>query len=650
MTHAGLRWLTCLAVMGCVICAGIVQAGTVWLSDLDLSRMKVGYGQAQKDLNIVQKPLAIAGEQFEKGVGSHADSILHIHLNGGTSRFTAQVGVDDSAQNKGSVCFRIYGDDKLLFNSGTMKGGQKAKSVKLKTTGIQTLILVVTSAGNGIDYDHADWANAKFDVTGPMPEAIDAPVEEKVILTPRPGPAPKLNNPLVFGTRPGNPFIYRIPATGTRPMTFAVEGLPATLKLDPESGILAGTSPDKRGEYAMVFKAGNASGQDERPFKLVVGDTLALTPPMGWNSWYIHYNRVTDAGMREAADAMVASGMADYGYMYVNIDDCWSKKRREEPYRDNCGGILTNEKFPDMKGLTDYIHSKGLRAGIYTSPGPWTCAGYMSTLGHEQDDAQRFAEWGFDFLKYDWCTYEISDEKALYDYMKPYALMGEILKNLKRDMVYNLCQYGMGNVWEWGAKVEAQTWRTMGDVGFMSFLDAGLQNCQYAAHAGPGRWNDPDYILIGWVGDARKMGEGAPVNLTPNQYYQYMSLWTMMASPLFFSGEMTRLDDFTLNVLCNAEIIGVNQDILGRQGVIVTQTEDYFVITKPLAEGSIAAGVFNTSVVEQSVRVSWKELGLKGRQSVRDLWRQQDLGAHKNSIDVKLPLHGVVMLRLSLAK
>jgi len=274
----------------------------------------------------------------------------------------------------------------------------------------------------------------------------------------------------------------------------------------------------------------------------------------------------------------------------------------------------------------------------------------MSTLGHEQDDAQRFAEWGFDFLKYDWCTYEISDEKALYDYMKPYALMGEILKNLKRDMVYNLCQYGMGNVWEWGAKVEAQTWRTMGDVGFMSFLDAGLQNCQYAAHAGPGRWNDPDYILIGWVGDARKMGEGAPVNMTPNQYYQYMSLWTMMASPLFFSGEMTRLDDFTLNVLCNAEIIGVNQDILGRQGVIVTQTEDYFVITKPLAEGSIAAGVFNTSVVEQSVRVSWKELGLKGRQSVRDLWRQQDLGAHKNSIDVKLPLHGVVMLRLSLAK
>ena len=209
------------------------------------------------------------------------------------------------------------------------------------------------------------------------PNSIVPPVEQKEILTPAPGPAPRLNNPAVFGTRPGNPFLYRIPATGTRPMSFSVERLPESLKLDPVSGIITGHSPRQRGEYPMILKAQNSVGQAQRPFKLIVGDKLALTPPMGWNSWYIHYNRVTDADMRRAAEAMIASGMADYGYMYVNIDDCWSKKEEQEPYRDRCGAILTNEKFPDMEALTAYIHSKGLRAGLYTSPGPWTCAKYV---------------------------------------------------------------------------------------------------------------------------------------------------------------------------------------------------------------------------------------------------------------------------------
>jgi len=337
--------------------------------------------------------------------------------------------------------------------------------------------------------------------------------------------------------------------------------------------------------------------------------------------------------------------------MYVNIDDCWSKKQDDEPYRDSCGAILTNTNFPDMNALTDYIHSKGLRAGLYTSPGPWTCAKYVGSYGYEQLDAQQFAKWGFDFLKYDSCSYHRSKEylkdKTRYEYIKPYALMGEILKNLDRDMLYNLCQYGMSSVWEWGQRVEGQSWRTMGDVGFMSFMEAGLRNCQYADYAGPGQWNDPDYILIGWVGNARKMGEGAPVDLTGNQQYQYMSMWSLMAAPLFFSGDMTRLDDFTLSVLCNAEVIAVNQDELGRQGRIVAQSEACFVLAKPLADGSVGVGLFNKSDKEASVTVTWQELGLTNPQTVRDLWRQRDMGTHKDRFETKLPAYGVMMLRLA---
>ncbi|MCI0500024.1 MAG: NPCBM/NEW2 domain-containing protein [Planctomycetales bacterium] len=639
-------------VMSCLVCALPSFAETIWLSELDLSKMKTGYGQAQANQSITKNPLMIASQRFEKGVGSHADSIFYINLNGGSTRFSARVGVDDQAQSKGSVTFRIYGDGKLLFDSGIRKGGQPDKSAEVSTIGISTLVLAVTSAGDGIEFDHADWADARFEVTGSKPQAIDPPVQKKEIWTPAPGTAPRLNNPCVFGSQPGNPFIYRIPATGKRPMRFDAEKLPESLKLDPVTGIITGNSPQKHGEYPILLKAQNANGQDQREFRLIVGDKLALTPPMGWNSWYIHYDRVTDENMRQAADAMVESGMADFGYMYVNIDDGWPKKRQDEPYRDKDGAVLCNAKFPDMKAMTDYIHGKGLRAGTYISPGPWTCAGYVGSYQHEEMDARTFAEWGFDFLKYDWCSYSgIAKDNSLAELMKPYQVMGDILKGLDRDIVLNLCQYGMGEVWKWGGKVGGHCWRTTGDLGLSpGFMQIGRSNAQHYEYARPGQWNDPDYILIGWVGDAHTMGEGAPVKLSPNQQYQYMSMWSLMASPLFFSGDMTRLDDFTLNVLCNSEIIAVNQDPLGQQGKIVTETDDYFVLVKPLADGSVAAGLFNKLDLAFSVELRWQELGLKGPQSVRDCWRQRDLGTHDERFETMLPEYGVMVLRLSSSK
>ena len=690
MTNGAVKGLTviqCLAAMGLFLggagCS--MPAKTVWLSELDLSKMTSGLDQPRADRSIKDSPLSIAGRSFEKGVGVCADSLMYVALDGGTSRFSAFVGVDDEAQQKGSVCFKIYGDEKLLFDSDVMKGGQEARAVDIQTSGMKTLLLVITNMGDGTQSDYADWAEARFEVTGAAPTAMDPPAEKKEILTPAPGPAPRLNNPAVFGTRPGNPFLFRIPATGTQPMSFSVEGLPESLKLDPASGIITGHSPKKRGEYPLVLTAKNSVGQARRPFKLIVGDKLALTPPMGWNSWYIHASGVTDAIMREAAEAMVASGMADFGYMYVNIDDGWSKKEGDEPYRDSCGTILTNEKFPDMAAMTEYIHGRGLRAGLYTSPGPLTCGKYVGSYQYEQRDAQQFAKWGFDFLKHDRCSYsEIMNDDTHYEHRKPYALMGEILQNVGRDVVYNLCQYGMGSVWEWGDEVGGQVWRTDGDIGRMFFMVSAFRalyardgsGVDLSKFAGPGNWNDPDYILIGEVANRYIVGlgedrnrrhhnardllfalsgvvssdvyeDGKGVSLTPNQQYQYMSLWSLMAAPLIFSGDMTRLDEFTLNVLCNAEVIAVNQDELGRQGVIVRQTSDYFVIAKPLAEGSLAVGVFSTGYGQQTVNVSWKELGIKGRRSIRDLWRQRDVGSYDNSFETTIPRHGVMMVCLT---
>jgi alpha-galactosidase len=476
------------------------------------------------------------------------------------------------------------------------------------------------------------------------------------ILTPRPGPEPRLNGPKVYGVRPARPFLYRIPCTGRRPIVFRVSGIPDGIELDPSTGILTGAAPSKAGTYTLRLEATNRFGTARRDFRIVVGDQLALTPPMGWNDWYTHYHRISDADVRAAARAMVTSGMADAGYAYVSIDDCWMRKPSESdgPLRDN-RGMLPNSNFPDMKALTAYIHSLGLKAGIYTSPGPLTCAKYAGSYQHEETDARAFAEWGFDLLKYDWCSYRtVAKGKELEHLKAPYAQMGSILKGLSRDIVFNLCQYGMGDVWKWGGEVGGHSWRTTGDLGnekdtrLPGFYSIGFKNAELAEFAGPGKWNDPDYILIGTIGNGQKRDAPPPqrTRLTADEQYSYMSMWALMASPLFFSGDMNALDEFTLNVLCNSEVIDVNQDSLGIQARIIRKTEAEFVLAKPLEDGSIALGMFNIADQSRSISVTWPELGVSGNRPVRDVWRQKDEGVRTGSYRSVVPAHGVRFVRL----
>jgi len=485
------------------------------------------------------------------------------------------------------------------------------------------------------------------------------------VLTPKPGPAPRINGPLVYGCRPGNPFLYRIPCTGKRPIHFSAQHLPKSLSLDAATGIITGTTP-ARGDYEVVFKAENFHGTATRMFKLIAGDGLALTPPMGWNSWYVYFNRVTEADMKSATDAMIASGLADAGYQYVNVDDCWMNAekrtkympdaRRVGPLRDADGNLQPNSFFPDMKALADYIHAKGLKAGLYTSPGPRTCTGCGGAYQHEAQDARQFAGWGFDFLKYDWCSYRnvAGTNKSLETLQEPYRLMGELLKQQKRDIVFNLCQYGLGNVWEWGAAIGGHCWRTAGDLGFEldRFFPVALSNATHGAWSKPGAWNDPDYLQIGWIGAQRGTNFLAPhpCPLTPDEQYAYMSLWCLMAAPLFFSGDLQHLDDLTLSVLCNPEVIDVDQDPLGRSATVVHLAPQTFLMVKELADGTKAVGLFNQGEVPAHVSANWSAIGMKENQIVRDLWRQQELGTFTNEFSAEIPRHGVSLVRLQPVK
>jgi alpha-galactosidase len=524
---------------------------------------------------------------------------------------------------------------------------------KTETVRLSSLNLTGTRQG---------WGEAQMDksVTGKELSTWEPPVEPAIILTPKPGPKPRINGTKIFGVRPGRPFLFKIPATGNKPLKYEVLNLPAGLKVDATTGVISG-SIGQQGEFLTTFRVSNDLGTMDRTFKIVCGNTLGLTPQMGWNSWYVWENHVTDKIMRAAADAMVTTGMIDHGYMYVNIDDCWSVKPNSkdpelngEP-RNSVGNININKRFPDMKAMTHYIHSKGLKAGSYTSPGPYTCAGHVSAYGYEEQDVKQYVSWGFDFLKYDWCSYgNIAKDQSLSELQKPYILISSILQKQPRDIVLNLCQYGMGKVWKWGKQVGGNSWRTAGDLGgsfegigtalFRDGFDVYSTDSLHL-YGGPGGWNDPDYLLFGYLSNWQ--GQTVPTPLTPNEQYTQMSLWALVAAPLIFSGDMTRLDEFTLNVLTNDEIIEINQDPLGKPGYRVAKKGDLEIWKRELEDGSIAVGLFNRGEEPAMVTATWSDLGLSGKLKVRDLWRQKEVGKYTIQYAEQVGRHGVVMVRIS---
>jgi alpha-galactosidase len=356
------------------------------------------------------------------------------------------------------------------------------------------------------------------------------------------------------------------------------------------------------------------------------GNGLARTPPMGWNSWNHFACKVTEADVRSAADAIVSTGMKSAGYIYVNIDDCWQGARDEK------GVLHPNEKFPDMKGLSDYVHAKGLKLGIYSSPGPKTCADHEGSLGHEELDAQAYAHWGIDYLKYDYCSFQ-GDFAAQ---MAAYKKMHEALEKTGRAIVFSLCQYGMDRVWRWGPSVGGNLWRTTDDIsddyGSMAYIGFGQNGLE--RFAAPGHWNDPDMLEV---------GNG---KMNKDEYRTHMSLWCLLAAPLLAGNDLSKMTPDTLAILTNPEVIAVDQDALGMQGHRVAQEGQLEVWVKLLADGSRAVGLFNRGESVMPVTAHFRDVGAGDTASVRDLWEKRDLGVFNSSFTAQVPKHGVVLLKV----
>jgi alpha-galactosidase len=354
-------------------------------------------------------------------------------------------------------------------------------------------------------------------------------------------------------------------------------------------------------------------------------ENLALTPPMGWNSWNKFGCNVSEQLIRETADAMVASGMRDAGYQYVNIDDCWQVSR------DGNGAIVADPaRFPaGIKALADYVHSRGLKLGIYTDAGTNTCEGRPGSLNHESQDARTYAEWGIDYVKVDWCHAEGLDPEVQY------AKFRDALAQAGRPIVFSICNWGVNAPWKWGAKT-GNLWRTTGDIAdnydrmsVIGFSQNGLEK-----YASPGHWNDPDMLEVGNGG------------MSADEYRTHMGLWALLAAPLLAGNDLRSMTSDTKDMLTNREIIAIDQDPKGAQGHRVWQEGPLEIWARPLAGKNEAVGLFNRGESNLNITLELAAVGNQHTARIRDLWEHKDLGTITNSYTAEVPKHGVVMLKL----
>ena len=531
---------------------------------------------------------------------------------------------------------------------------------RITRDGVVTGTCEGTSIGLDLDY----YANRKrpdddlhgrgvFQLAGA--EILAAP-EPAVILTPPAPPQPRINGARVFGVRPGHPFLFQIPATGDRPMTFAADGLPEGLAVDGSSGRITGVIASP-GTHAVTLHATNSLSSDSKPFRIQVGEAIALTPPMGWNSWNSWAGAVDQEKVYASARAMRDRGLIQHGWSYVNIDDTWQGVRSGPSH-----ALQGNGKFPDLKKLCDDIHALGLKAGIYSTPWVTSYAGHAGGSAENPEgswekpkgrkqvnrkilpwaigrysfaaaDAKQWADWGIDYLKYDWNPIEVPET----------AEMSQALRNSGRDIVLSLSNSApFAGAADWARLANA--WRTTGDIrdSWPRLVSIGFSQDKWRAFAGPGHWNDPDMLVVGNVGWGPKLHAS---HLTPNEQYTHISLWCLLSAPLLIGCPIEQMDAFTLSLLTNDEVLAVDQDELGRQAAQAVVDGDRQVWVKDMSDGSYAIGLLNLAQRDQEVGVSWSKIGVAGPKRVRDLWRQRDLTAGGDEFTATVPRHGVVLIR-----
>jgi alpha-galactosidase len=381
-----------------------------------------------------------------------------------------------------------------------------------------------------------------------------------------------------------------------------------------------------------LFAVGCGLARAEEQFKPREPNGLALTPPMGWNSWNKYHCDISDATIRKQADAMVSSGMKAAGYSYVLVDDCWHGQR------DAAGNIEPDPlRFPwGIKALADYVHAQGLKFGIYSDAGDKTCENKPGSRGHEYQDALQYAAWGVDYLKYDWCNSESLDVRAAY------ATMSDALRATGRQIVYSICEWGSHQPWEWAASVGGNLWRTTVDIDdtwsdMVAILD---RQVGLGGFAGPGHWNDPDMLEIGNGG------------MTEDEYRAHFSLWAILAAPLIAGNDLSTMNRVTAAILTNREVIAVDQDALGIEGRRAVKSADTEIWVKPMVGGSQAVVLLNRSAGSRTIRLDWSALNLPTYLTVdvRNLWSGMDEPHATGSLTANVAPHAVVMLKVTPAR
>jgi len=528
-----------------------------------------------------------------------------------------------------------------------------------------------------------------------VPLVYDASIEGKEILSPAPKDEPQINGASVFGVRPGKPLFYHVAVSGIKPVQYAAEGLPEGVNIDTETGWISGRAPGEPGEYEVTLHVENAMGKASKKLLLKVGNTICLTPPMGWNSWYVHSEGVSEKAIREMAMAMSEKGLDQFGWTYINIDDCWMGERDPETK-----AIQANEKFGDMKAMAEYVNSKGFKLGIYSTTWMSTFAGFIGGTAPNPEgdysgfylpeeeiinpsqyfgrhpsstrrgiaqvgpywfvdrDARQFAEWGIDYVKYDWVEVELTkNDKGVYTrdrsvrIRKSDSITSRFyndFRSLDRDIVVSLSPSHNPeedeivtkycNLWRLTSDIKAQ-WEHL----TRPFEDEFVNRYPLTR---PGLYGDLDMLQIGPLGKPnRALKEFKPSPLSAAEQYFQVTLWCILSQPLLLSCNIPTMDDFDLNLVKNAEVLAVNQDSRVQQGYRIENLEgSYEIWVKDLEDGNKALAFFNLADEVQDLTITSEKLGTKGK--VRDLWRQKDIGSLKTELTVKVSPHGTAFFKI----
>ena len=657
-------WIVFLAL--CIATAANAQkTNKAWLGEINIKSFSEGIPAVVANTNQRGDSLKIGGVYYERGVGAQSLSVLSFFLNGNAKKISAEVGIDDATDYGGMASFFVIADRKILFESGPMKAGDAAKKINVDLTGIQRLgLLIKPNHEDGRIY--SDWANAYFLMSGDYkPETIPN-TGEKYILTPAPAKTPKINSPKIFGAAPGNPFLFTIAASGQRPMYFDADHLPEGLSIDHSTGIITG-KVNQRGTYLVTLKAKNQLSETRKELKIKIGDTIALTPPMGWNGWNSWARNIDEEKVISSANAMVSKGLSQHGWAYINIDDAWQGQRGGD-----FNAIQPNGKFPGFDKMIEHVHGLGLKIGLYSTPWISSYAGYPGGSSNfptgiypdsvrenkrayryigkycfEKNDALQMAAWDIDYLKYDW-RLEVPSAKR----------MSVALKNSGRDIVYSLSNsapFAHAKDWE---RI-ANAWRTGPDIrdSWASLYLSAFTLDKWAPYGSPGHWNDPDMLIVGNVSTGTTLH---PTRLTPDEQYSHVTLFSLLSAPLMIGCPIEQLDSFTLNLLSNDEVIEIDQDPLGQSARLLIDENGLQVWVKPMEDGSYTAGLFNIDGFGETPQsyfrwgdekarpftFDFKKVGLKGKWKLRDVWRQKDLGEFNGSFTTKINHHGVMMIRM----